>query len=44
MKGKDRITESLIELMKTNEFENITIKDITQLAEVNRSTYYRNFK
>lgn len=44
MKGKDRITESLIELMKTNEFEDITIKDITQLAEVNRSTYYRNFK
>jgi AcrR family transcriptional regulator len=44
MKSKDRIVESLIELMKTNEFEAITVKDISELAEVNRSTYYRNFK
>ena len=44
MKSKDRIVESLIKLMKTNEFETITVKDISQLANVNRSTYYRNFK
>jgi len=44
MKTKDKIIESLTELMKTKEFESITIKDITQLAKVNRSTYYRNFK
>ena len=44
MKSRDRIVESLTELMKTAEFEAITVKDISELAEVNRSTYYRNFK
>ena len=44
MKSKDKIVQSLIELMKTHEFEEITVKDISGLAEVNRSTYYRNFK
>ena len=44
MKSKDKIVQSLIELMETHEFEEITVKDISELAEVNRSTYYRNFK
>ena len=44
MKSKDKIVQSLIGLMKTHEFEEITVKDISELAEVNRSTYYRNFK
>lgn len=44
MKSKDKIVKSLIELMETHEFEEITVKDISELAEVNRSTYYRNFK
>jgi len=44
MKSKDKIVQSLIELMKTNKFEEITVKDISRLAKVNRSTYYRNFK
>ena len=44
MKSKDKIVQSLIELMKTHEFEEITVKNISELAEVNRSTYYRNFK
>ena len=44
MKSKDKIVQSLIGLMKTHEFEEITVKNISELAEVNRSTYYRNFK
>ena len=44
MKSKDKIVQRLIELMKTHEFEEITVKNISELAEVNRSTYYRNFK
>ena len=34
MKSKDKIVQSLIELMKTHEFEEITVKDISGLAEV----------
>ncbi|MBE6500773.1 MAG: TetR/AcrR family transcriptional regulator [Methanobrevibacter thaueri] len=44
MKSKEKIVQSLIELMRTNEFETITVKNISQLAQINRSTYYRNFK
>ena len=44
MKTKEYIAYSLIGLMKTKDFETITIKEITENAHVNRSTYYRNFK
>ena len=37
MKSKDKIVQSLIELMKTHEFEEITVKNISELAEVNRT-------
>lgn len=43
MKSKDKIVESLCELMKDNAFEEIQVKEITETAKVNRSTYYRNF-
>lgn len=43
MKTKDKIVAGLVDLMKTEVFENITVKQITLNAEVNRSTYYRNF-
>ncbi|MBQ6220847.1 MAG: TetR/AcrR family transcriptional regulator [Methanosphaera sp.] len=44
MKSKEKIAESLIELMKKQPYEEITIKEITSKAEVYRSTYYRNYK
>lgn len=44
MNTKKQIADSLINLMKNNDFENITVKEITEKAGVNRSTYYRNFK
>lgn len=44
MKSKDKIVNGLISLMQENDFENITIKEITNKAQVDRSTYYRNFK
>lgn len=44
MKSKDKIVDSLYELMKNTNFEEINIKSICELAEINRSTYYRNFK
>ncbi|WP_294970095.1 TetR/AcrR family transcriptional regulator [uncultured Methanosphaera sp.] len=44
MNTKEEIAESLITLMKNKDFENITVKEITGRARVNRSTYYRNFK
>ena len=44
MKTKEYMAYSLIDLMKTKDFETITIKEITKNAHVNRSTYYRNFK
>ncbi|MDO5852429.1 MAG: TetR/AcrR family transcriptional regulator [Methanobacteriaceae archaeon] len=41
---KEKITQSLITLLQEKEYNEITIKEITNKAEVNRSTYYRNFK
>lgn len=40
---KDYITESLLILMETKPYSDITIGEITKKAGVNRSTYYRNF-
>ena len=40
---KEYIIQSLFILMKTKDYTDITIQDITNKAGVNRSTYYRNF-
>ena len=40
---KAYIIQSLFILMKTKDYTDITIQDITNKAGVNRSTYYRNF-
>ena len=40
---KEYIIQSLFILMKTKDYSDITIQDITNKAGVNRSTYYRNF-
>lgn len=41
--AKDYIIEALLILMKKQEFDTITITDITKKAGVNRVTFYRNF-
>ena len=40
---KSYIAEAFILLLENNKFSDITIKEITAKAGVNRSTYYRNF-
>lgn len=40
---KEYIAESLLLLMAKKAYANISIKEITDKAGVNRSTYYRNF-
>lgn len=38
-----RMEAAMLELMKTMEFEKITVKKICEKAEVNRSTFYAHF-
>lgn len=40
---KSYIADSLLILMETNDFQNITVGEIVKKAGVNRSTYYRHF-
>lgn len=41
---RECIVMSLIELMKTESYDSISITDITSKAGVSRMTYYRNYK
>ena len=41
---KKLLKESIIELMKTTPIHSITIKDICDGADVNRSTFYRHYE
>jgi len=38
------LRDSIIELMKTKSILNITIKDICELADISRSTFYAHYK
>ena len=38
------LKQSLIQLMYEKEFKDITIKDITELADLNRSTFYLHYE
>lgn len=40
---KECIADALIKLLQEKPMENISISEITDLAGVGRSTYYRNF-
>ncbi|MGL4953470.1 MAG: TetR/AcrR family transcriptional regulator C-terminal domain-containing protein [Culicoidibacterales bacterium] len=40
---KECIADSLLQLLIDKKFEEITITEITELANVGRATYYRNF-
>lgn len=43
IRSRKLIMDSFIELSMKKEFKDITIKDITELANVNRSTFYSHF-
>ncbi len=38
------IKDALIELLKTNELRDITVKEVCELAQVNRGTFYNHFE
>ena len=40
---KECIADALFILLRTKSIESITVREITELANVSRITYYRNF-
>ena len=42
--SKACLSQSLIELLRDNEYEDISIQDVVDKAGFSRNTYYRNFK
>lgn len=44
VKTKNKLANSLIELLKTNNIDNLTISDIVEKCGVNRQTFYYHFK
>lgn len=42
-KTQKLLKESLLELMEKKEFKNISVKDITELADLNRGTFYLHY-
>lgn len=43
-KTQKQLKNSLIQLMKEKEFKNISVKDITELADLNRGTFYLHYR
>ncbi|MDZ5610738.1 TetR/AcrR family transcriptional regulator [Bacillus pseudomycoides] len=41
---KKLIEEAFTELLRKKDFEKVTIKDITELAKINRATFYAHFE
>ncbi len=41
---KKQITETLLKLLEQHEFEEISISQITALAQVSRNSFYRNYE
>lgn len=42
-KTQARLENALLSLIKNKKFDSITVGDITELADVNRSTFYRHY-
>ncbi|WP_143803627.1 TetR/AcrR family transcriptional regulator, partial [Oenococcus oeni] len=42
--SKQWLSEALIELMKTKDYQDISITEIAQKAELSRKTFYHSFK
>lgn len=43
IRSKQLIKDALIKLMMDRDFESITVKDITELATINRATFYAHY-
>ena len=41
---KQAIMNCLLELLSTKQLDKITVKDICEICEINRNTFYYNFK
>lgn len=44
IKTRESIYSALINLLETKSFKEITVKDITNLAKINRSTFYAHYQ
>lgn len=44
VQSKQWILEALLKLMEEKEYEKITIKELTARADLDRKTFYRNFR
>lgn len=44
LKTKKRLRESLTQLLKTKSIKHITIRELTELSELNRGTFYLHYK
>lgn len=44
IRTRKSVVDALLALMSEREIEKITVKDITQKADVNRATFYHHFK
>ena len=42
-KTRAQLQKSLIELMKTKNIKDITVKELVDLADINRSTFYLHY-
>lgn len=42
-KTKEAIDKAFFQLLKKKDFESISVKDVTELAEINRGTFYRHY-
>jgi len=43
-RSKNLLKEALISLMHTNDFKELTIKDIVECADLNRGTFYKHYQ
>ena len=44
MTARDRILRAFFELLKNKPYQKITVSSLISSAQVNRSTFYRNFE
>ena len=44
VQSKQWILEALLKLMEEKDYEKITIKELTARADLDRKTFYRNFR
>ena len=40
---KDRVRKAFFQLLNTKEFSQITVTELCQIAEINRTTFYKHY-